>query len=894
MIGGKLKGVGSLCVCLVCLIFHFSACKGGFDTKKQATKDAPVAEIKQTAPAPLLAPPTATLSQQAEEKTGPVVSATSEPPKGPITVPPSEQPPAFAAQEVEPALPEQAPVSPPPLPENLPPAVPVATLPGTEGTKVPAPTGDIQALSAAGLAAPDAGPEAPNPALAPSVAYEPKLVKAETDVNIIIDASGSQAAPFQATNTAKFDILRSALYDVISETTSEQADLARNVGFRVYGAKFSASDGNKEDSEQLIKLGVPDLNNIKPILDKVVPRGLSPINFAIDEGLKDFPAESSGDRVIILIADGADNTDADPCAPGEKPSAATKKTLINVVAFDIKPEDQAKLECIAKKWDGQFFLARNENELVSSLNQAINSTVPYNLKLIVQAGGTPMPFNLTIYRAGTEEVIREDKGFGTKLLRLPSGSYDILVEYSASPEKRRPSKTLKGVETIGTIKVEQTINFDLGQLTLTALSNEGNSTPANFTLSRVDTQETLAQMEIGKDPETFFLTPSVYDIAAVPADGGADAFTLVERAVDVKFGEPSEKVFRFQKGSLSIKGITSQKEAISFLCQVFRAGAPDQIVASAAFTAEGGPLLLPPGIYDLIVVGTDSRLNANPRTKVTGVEIKAAETTELVTSFEMGTVKLAAVDGQNNKLPAQFVIRDHDTQADMTRVTSENGDPVSVPLPPGTYDIVASSLKSILEPKPSVPVTGIKLTVEKPVEQTIKFILGTVRLRGRGIKDQAIQTQFTVYKAGTDEKVSTAPTAPDWMVFDLAPGLYDALAVNMSSAEKPPPMIWLRDLKVEDGKTATHEAIFTAGKLRIIGRGPNNKLITCHFKVFQYGTDRELINGITGDDWSVFEIPPGAYYLEASFHDDEKSVMLKKWINLKVDENQVTEEVLRF
>lgn len=92
----------------------------------------------------------------------------------------------------------------------------------------------------------------------------------------------------------------------------------------------------------------------------------------------------------------------------------------------------------------------------------------------------------------------------------------------------------------------------------------------------------------------------------------------------------------------------------------------------------------------------------------------------------------------------------------------------------------------------------------------------------------------------------------------------------------------------------SHEAIFTAGKLKVIGRGPNNRIIPVHFKVYQYGADTELINGDTGDDWQVFEISPGSYYLEAGYVDPDQSVLLKKWINLKVGENEVVELIIRF
>lgn len=855
-------------------------------TISKSTETAAPIEVKQSGPRPSLAPPALTPPQgQVPAEATPTdetkALAGTETPQGPITMPPSTAP----------ATPDAAPSASQPE-ETFGVAKPIGGEAAITETVQPTPEAqvpEIQSMSAKEISG--VAVTTPHQPIA-TVPYEPKIVQAQTNIEIILDASGSMAAPFGATSSSKMDVVKNALYDTLNQVITEQTDFTRNMAIRLYGSKSPVADNNRQDTELAVPMGSPNLNIIGPSLNSILPQGLSPISFAISEAVKDFPPDPDADRLIVLVADGIDNTDTDPCAPMPKP--AGKKVMINVIGFDIPQTDVPKLECIAKNWDGQFFLARNENEVRASLDQAVNATVPYNLKLTVLAGATPMPFNLSIYRAGTEQVTREEKGFGTKLLKLDPNSYDILIEYSASPEKRKPSKMLKGVDVLASSKLEQTINFDLGQLSLTALDSDGGITAADFNLTRVDSSDVIAQMEIENESKDFFLNPGIYDISAQQSDVQTDTFTLTEKGVEIKLGETTDRIFRFQKGTISIKGITTQKESIPFMCQVFKAGSADEIVANAAFPADGGQLPLPPGTYDLIVIGTDPRLSANPRTKVTNIEVKSAETTDLVTNFEMGTMKLAAVDGQNNKLPAQFMVFDHDAKIEMTTVNSEDGNPVQVPLPPGNYDIVAYSLKSTLDPKPSVPISGIALTADKPVEQTIKFILGTIRLRGRGIKEQPVQTQFEIYKAGMDEKVSQAPVSTDWVAFDIAPGTYDALGTNIASGQQIESRIWIRDIKVDDGKTVSHEAIFTAGKLKIIGRGPNNKLIQCQFKVFKYGTDRELVNGITGDDWEVFEIEPGAYYLEVSYHDDDKSVMLKKWINIKIGENEVKEEVLRF
>lgn len=854
-------------ICLLGLVFLSASCK--FRQKSTTTdgKSSPAVQVKQTIQTPTLVPQT----KEAAVKSPPPVQL------GPITIPPTETPPPTPAAE-----------SPPPLEM----AAPMATLDDKKEGLSQKTEGGMQAL-----AVPDIKPEEQKSQKAEEIAFQPKIVKAKTNIEIIVDASGSMSAPFGATNTIKLDMVRAALYDALTGIDSMQDEFPRNLAVRVFGSKSQASDNDKQDTELVFRMGVLDsisFDELKKPFDKLLAKGMSPIAYSLLESQKDFPDDPTADRLVVIIVDGSDNTGEDLCAMVQKIEEGTTKTTINIVAFDIKSEDQAPLECAAQKGDGTFWLARSENELRSGLEQAINSTLPYNLKLSAEAGSTPIPFALTIYKAGSQQIIKKADSFGTKLLKLEPGSYDIMVEYSASPEKRKPSKILKGVELLATTKIEQKIAFDLGQLTVSSITDEGKSFPAIYEVVKTGTDEKIATIETNVETSSYFLTPGMYNITANLLDTALEGIILQEKDIAIKLGETTSINFKFQKGTLSIKGLTTQKEAIPFTFQIFRENHTDQLVATGALSAEGGTIPLPPGRYDLIVAGADPKMMANPRTKISGVEIKASETTDLSAIFEMSSIALSAVDGQGNKLPVSFVLRDHDTQIEMATATSERGEKIQIPIPPGNYDITASSLKSKLEPRPTVPAMGIIVTADKSTDQQFKFILGTLKLRGRSVKEQPIPTQFSIYKSGTDEKISEASPANDWVVFDLAPGMYDALAVSTTSTEEPRPMIWLRDLKVEDGKSTGHEAMFTTGKLKIICRGPNNKIIACNFKVFQYGADREFINGSTTDDWEIFEIQPGRYYIEAAYHDDEQSVMLKKWISMSVSDNEVVEQVLRF
>lgn len=718
------------------------------------------------------------------------------------------------------------------------------------------------------------------------------MVKAETNVNIILDASGSQSAPFGG-KEVKFDLQRTALSDVILQL--KQTDFPRNIGVRVFGAQKPLDQHDCADTQQIYPVGAPDLDAIQKLMAPLSAQGESPIAAALEAASKDLPQGTAIDQIIVLIADGTDTCGVDPCQTAKAIHVANPKIMINVIGFDLSQEDIEKIQCIATNSEGKFYLARNENELRRSLDEAVSSTIPYNLRLTTVAGATPIPTTITILKAGTDQAVKTETSFGSKSLRLTPGSYDILVEYTGSPELKKPSKIIKGVEILERTKVEQEINFDLGSLTVSTIDTYGKLAPAMYAVTRSGTQEKVAQIDSGAGAATFFLTPGTYDIIAEQKEALPERLALSESNVEVKTGESVEKSFRFQKGTLGLKGLTTQNVNIPFLFQIYKGDKPDQLVASGAFGADGGSVSLAPGSYDIIFVGQDPAMMANPRTKASGVTVIAAETNDITANFEMGALKLSAVDSQNNPVQAEFTINVQNTQEEMGKFAmTDAATPVNVSIPPGMYDVIASSTKQVIEPKPTVLLSGVEVTTAAPAERVAKFVFGTMRLRGRSAKEQPLETKFMLYKSGTDEVIASAPPSSDWLTFQIAPGRYDGMAENLSAEGEVKPTLKLQELLVEESKQTSYEAIFTAGKLKVIGRGPNNKVITCHFKVYQYGADTELINGDTGDDWQTFDIQPGNYYVEAGYVDPVQSVLLKKWINLKVGENEVVEMILRF
>lgn len=729
--------------------------------------------------------------------------------------------------------------------------------------------------------------------IAEQIKFEPTVVAAVTSLDVLIDASGSMNAPLGMTEFTKFEMVKEAVEDVLL-AASQQREFPRNIGIRVFGASKAVSEGDCTDTESIVDIGPLDLKTVVVGLKSVKPQGLSPIATALEQAAEDFPADFTGDKVVLLIADGADTCERDPCSVAVQLREAPHNVIVQVIGFDVSSQDQSTLQCIADRSGGTFQLARNEAELRRAIDEALNANVPYNLRLTVTAGPTPLPATITVFQAGTQNIVTKDKSFGSKIFKLNPGSYDILVEYTDSMEKRKPSKMIRGVEIIGTTKAEQNVNFDLGQITVSALDNENKLIPASYHIVQSGTSMTIAEFDTKAQPQSLSLTPGNYDITATQLGVPTEQLILVEKGVEVRKGETVERSFRFQKGTLNLRAKTTQGLSMPFIFQISSPAQAGAIIASGAATRTGIRTSLSPGTYELIATGEDPTLPAEPRTKVTGIAIAAGQTTDLTVRFEMGRLMLSAVDDKDQPVDAEFEVQDISNQMIVAKAKTIGATPVTVDLPPGTYKITALRAVGNVDPKPSITMDRVDISAETPVSKQAKFVLGTLRVRGTNTKEEPVLTQFNLYRAGTEDVVSASKPTSDWVVFEVAPGNYDIKATDMSATQAEKPSITISDLKVEAGKAVSHQSIFTAGKIKIIGRGPNNKIIKVGFKIFQYGADRELINGKTGEDWVTYEIPPGKYYLEAGYVDPVQTVLLKKWVNITVGKNETVEQVLRF
>ena len=145
------------------------------------------------------------------------------------------------------------------------------------------------------------------------------------------------------------------------------------LGLRVYGHTCNLIAYNAcRSSELVVPMGENQASNILYSMQKLRPRGMTPITFSLKQAVnKDF-ADFSGEKHIILLTDGGENCDESPCDYALELVKKRRDIKIDVIAFNVPDEDDmAQLECTADVTGGRFIDVNTQAELIHSMEEMI-------------------------------------------------------------------------------------------------------------------------------------------------------------------------------------------------------------------------------------------------------------------------------------------------------------------------------------------------------------------------------------------------------------------------------------------------------------------------------------------------------------------------------------------
>jgi Ca-activated chloride channel family protein len=264
----------------------------------------------------------------------------------------------------------------------------------------------------------------------------------KTRILFLFDASGSMLAPWG--NELRIDAAKRVLTDLVdSLRVNKKIELA----LRPYGHLTPAKQRNCQDT----KLEIPFApNNNDRIIDRlkyIYPKGTTPIAYSLEQSAKDFPRDDSYRNIIIIITDGIESCDGDPCAVSLE---LQKKDIFLrpfVIGLGMEEKFASEFDCM-----GEYYNAKNISAFQSVLNgilsQSLSKTTA-SVELLDQFG-KPLEKDVNVSFINTFTGISEfdfihfrDRNGKPDTVEVdPVLSYDVVVNTLPPVVKRNVS--LKG------------------------------------------------------------------------------------------------------------------------------------------------------------------------------------------------------------------------------------------------------------------------------------------------------------------------------------------------------------------------------------------------------------------------------------------------------------------
>ena len=184
----------------------------------------------------------------------------------------------------------------------------------------------------------------------PALAESPRTI-------LVLDGSGSMWG--QIEGEAKISIAQTVVGDLLGEIPADM-----ELGLTVYGHRRKGDCG---DIESLVPIGTDTRDAIRSAVNAIKPKGKTPLSAAVLAAAEELKYTEEK-ATVILVSDGRETCNVDPCALGERLEETGVDFTAHVVGFDVaKPEDKAQLQCLAENTGGTFVSASNATELKEAL-----------------------------------------------------------------------------------------------------------------------------------------------------------------------------------------------------------------------------------------------------------------------------------------------------------------------------------------------------------------------------------------------------------------------------------------------------------------------------------------------------------------------------------------------
>ena len=240
----------------------------------------------------------------------------------------------------------------------------------------------------------------------PSTSNTPSSSTTMAPTMVVFDSSGSMITN-DAGGQTRIDAAKDAARTFITEAGDDAP-----LGLVTYGGNTGeAPEDEAAGCQDITVVTPPEAGNSEKMIahmDGLQPRGFTPIGESLRKAAAELPKE--GQRSIILVSDGVATCTPPPvCDVAKELKEQGIDLVINTVGFNVEPEAQQELQCIADATGGTYADASDADSLAKELRRAAPRAYnAYESELEEIEGGET--------ESSPAEVDRDVEAFSTTLL----------------------------------------------------------------------------------------------------------------------------------------------------------------------------------------------------------------------------------------------------------------------------------------------------------------------------------------------------------------------------------------------------------------------------------------------------------------------------------------------
>ena len=299
----------------------------------------------------------------------------------------------------------------------------------------------------------------------PESASTAETVLSPANIIFILDASGSMWG--QVEGVAKITIAKDVLTGLIQDLPDSTV-----VGLVAYGHRRK---GDCDDVEELITLGPLNKQSMIGKVQKLNPKGKTPISRSVRLTAKRIK-HLEDETTIILVSDGKETCDPDPCALVKELKDSGIKFIMHVIGFDVTEEEKQELECMAKEGGGKYFTAANAKDFQLAAQEVVKKVTPTYGTLQITVSKNNKPFftavTITDLKTGKSWAPGSSSGeTGIAKIQLEPGNYTAELKDLGVSGGKTPSVKLTDIVIMSGETVRRSADFSDGTLMITTLRN---------------------------------------------------------------------------------------------------------------------------------------------------------------------------------------------------------------------------------------------------------------------------------------------------------------------------------------------------------------------------------------------------------------------------------------